>query len=51
LVAQGKTIEKGRAMVTIKKMSTERGEGWFITNIKVKNPGDTGIMIGVEKLN
>jgi hypothetical protein len=50
LIAQNKNIGTGKAVVTVQKMNTDRGEGWFITNIKLKNPMDTGITIGVEKL-
>ncbi|WP_047151745.1 hypothetical protein [Aneurinibacillus tyrosinisolvens] len=50
LQAQGKSIGKGKAVMRVQKIPTERGEGWFITNIKLKNPDDLGIMIGVQKL-
>lgn len=41
---------KGSAVVTVQKLSSEGNEGWFITNIKMKDPGDTGITIGVEPM-
>ncbi|RNB89449.1 hypothetical protein EDM56_09620 [Brevibacillus fluminis] len=40
----------GSAVVTVQKLTTDRGDGWYVTNIKLKNPGDLGIMIGVEQL-
>ncbi|RUT31890.1 hypothetical protein EJP77_10965 [Paenibacillus zeisoli] len=42
---------KGFAVVTVKKMESEGYEGWFVTNIKMKDPGDTGTTIGVEPLH
>ncbi|ERI07852.1 hypothetical protein [Aneurinibacillus aneurinilyticus] len=53
LIAQGETIGIGKAVVIIQKLKSEDGnreDGWFITNIKLKNLEDTGIMIGAEKL-
>ncbi|MET3290825.1 UNVERIFIED_CONTAM: hypothetical protein ABID98_003395 [Brevibacillus sp. OAP136] len=40
----------GSAVVTVQKLTTDRGVGWYVTNIKLKDPGDLGIMIGVEQL-
>ncbi|TQR45937.1 hypothetical protein [Paenibacillus popilliae] len=39
---------KGSAVVTVQKLTSKGYEGWFITNIKMKDPSDTGITIGVE---
>lgn len=41
---------KGSAEVTVQKLKSKGYEGWFITNIKMKNPNDTGITVGVEPL-
>ncbi|WP_372633887.1 hypothetical protein [Cohnella sp.] len=41
---------KGSAIVTVRKTISEGREGWFITNIKMKDPGDTGLTIGVEPI-
>lgn len=44
--------EQGSAVVTIQKFeqSPDLGEGWYITRIGMKDPGDTGITVGVEQL-
>ncbi|MBE1446646.1 hypothetical protein [Paenibacillus sp. OAS669] len=44
--------EQGSAVVTIQKFkqTPDLGEGWYITRIGMKDPGDTGITIGVEPL-
>ncbi|UUZ91540.1 copper amine oxidase N-terminal domain-containing protein [Paenibacillus sp. P25] len=42
---------QGSAVMTVQQMETDRGEGWFITNVKMKDPGDTGITIGVEPMH
>ncbi|WP_282937205.1 hypothetical protein [Paenibacillus sp. RC67] len=42
--------EQGSAVVTVQQLSTDRGKGWFITRIGMKDPGDTGLTIGVEPL-
>ncbi|MBP1999960.1 hypothetical protein J2Z69_000979 [Paenibacillus shirakamiensis] len=39
---------RGSAVVTVKKFTNEAEENWLITNIKMKNLGDTGITIGIE---
>ncbi|OPA73050.1 hypothetical protein BVG16_30750 [Paenibacillus selenitireducens] len=41
---------KGSAVVTVQKLTAKGYDGWFITNIKMKDPGDTGTTIGVEPL-
>ncbi|WP_211220809.1 hypothetical protein [Paenibacillus terrigena] len=41
---------KGSAVVTVQKFASKGHEGWFITNIKMKDPSDTGTTIGVEPL-
>ncbi|MFF2908007.1 hypothetical protein [Paenibacillus sp. NPDC057934] len=38
----------GSAIVTVQKKTSQGYEGWYITNIKMKDPGDTGTTIGVE---
>lgn len=50
LVEKSETIGVGKAVITVQKMKKEYKDGWFITNIKMKDPEDTGIMIGAEKL-
>jgi len=40
----------GKAVVTVQKKKTDRAEGWFITRVQMKDPGDTGLTIGVEQL-
>lgn len=50
LVIHGETIDTGKAVITVQKIQKENRDGWFITNIKMKDPQDTGIMIGAEKL-
>ncbi|WP_312115163.1 hypothetical protein [Brevibacillus reuszeri] len=40
----------GKAVVTVQKMKTDRAEGWFVTRVQLKDPGDTGLTIGVEQL-
>ncbi|MBA4532658.1 hypothetical protein [Brevibacillus halotolerans] len=50
LIDKSGTIGVGKAVITVQKMKKEYKDGWFITNIKMKNPEDTGIMIGAEKL-
>ncbi|MFC3746930.1 hypothetical protein [Paenibacillus sp. GCM10012306] len=40
----------GSAVVTVQKLTSDGYEGWYITNIKMKDPGDTGLTIGVEPL-
>jgi len=40
----------GSAEVIVRYMKTPLGEGWFITSIKMKDPDDTGVTIGVQKL-
>ncbi|WP_211746931.1 hypothetical protein [Paenibacillus sp. Marseille-Q4541] len=42
---------KGSAVVTVKKTMTSNGyEAWYVTNIKMKDPSDTGTTIGVEPI-
>ncbi|RUT35546.1 hypothetical protein EJP77_00540 [Paenibacillus zeisoli] len=41
---------KGFAVVTVEKITSKGYEGWFIKNIKMKDPSDTGTTIGVEPL-
>lgn len=40
----------GSAIVTVKKTVSDGREGWFIANIQMKDPGDTGLTIGVEPI-
>ncbi|OPA73850.1 hypothetical protein BVG16_27145 [Paenibacillus selenitireducens] len=50
LVVMNETIETGSAVLTVEKIPRESFDYWAITQIAVKDPGDTGVMIGASKL-
>jgi|GEM_PF-3670485 len=50
LVAQDKVIDTGSAVLTVDKIKRESFDYWGISRIALKDPGDTGVMIGATKL-
>ncbi|WMT41683.1 hypothetical protein RE628_04080 [Paenibacillus sp. D2_2] len=50
LVASGETIDIGKATLIIEKESWPYENNWGISAIYLLNPGDTGLMIGAEKM-
>jgi len=50
LVAQDKVIGTGSAVLTVDTIKRESFDYWAISRIALKDPGDTGVMIGAVKL-
>ncbi|WP_152396934.1 hypothetical protein [Paenibacillus guangzhouensis] len=50
LVAQDQVIGTGSAVLTVDKIKRESFAYWAISRIALKDPGDTGVMIGAVKL-
>ncbi|NOU93040.1 hypothetical protein GC093_07305 [Paenibacillus sp. LMG 31456] len=50
LVVMNGTIGKGSACILVEKINRESSDYWAISDIALKDPGDTGIMIGARKL-
>ncbi len=48
LVVMNETIGTGSASLTVEKIPRESSDYWAISGIDLKNPGDTGIMIGAN---
>lgn len=48
LVVMNETIGTGSASMTLEKIPRESSDYWAISGIDLKNPGDTGIMIGAH---
>jgi len=50
LVAQDQVIGTGSAVLTVDKIKRESFAYWAISRIALKDPGDTGVMVGATKL-
>ncbi|MNN26176.1 hypothetical protein D3C81_1396760 [compost metagenome] len=51
LIVMEKSIGSGKAQITVQRILSESSESWVISNIKLKDPEDTGLMIGAQQLN
>lgn len=50
LVVMEQDIDKGKAQITVQKLTENERDRWVISNIKLKVITDTGTMIGAEEL-
>ncbi|NIK75500.1 hypothetical protein FHS15_000600 [Paenibacillus castaneae] len=48
LVVMNEVIESGHATIVVEKIKQESFDYWAITDIILKDPGDTGLMIGAN---
>ncbi|WP_442602247.1 hypothetical protein [Paenibacillus sp. KN14-4R] len=51
LIASGQSFDTGSAVITVDKIKRESFDYWAISKIALKNPNDTGLMIGAVELN
>ncbi|MNI79199.1 hypothetical protein D3C73_1356400 [compost metagenome] len=50
LVVMKENIDKGKAQITVQKLTENERDRWVISNIKLQVITDTGTMIGAEQL-